>query len=377
MNKLEGPITERRRQTRNSIYQYLFFSETSHSKLEISSDLSLSLPTVHQNLTELMEAGLIRRDGTFQSTGGRRAMRLTIEESARYAVGVSITDNGLYYIAADLRMREIAYKRIGYLPADVSEGLGRVLSEELEVFLDENGLDRARLLGVGVTLPALIDQEEGRVTLAPTLHLRDIKLEDITRYIKYPFSVSNDATSAGYAEWFSAPEQRNMAYLFLESGVGGAVLLNGAPYTGVHQRSGEFGHMCVAPNGLLCKCGKRGCLEAYVSTSRINDNLGITPADFFKALNQGNEEYRALWLDTLGYLAIGINNIRMALDCDVVLGGFVTQFMQPWLPELRRLVGELDPFEDGADYITLCRYPKRAGTLGAALYYIKGFIESI
>lgn len=377
MNKLEGSITERRRQTRNSIYQYLFFSETSHSKLEISSDLSLSLPTVHQNLTELMEAGLIRRDGTFQSTGGRRAMRLTIEESARFAVGISITDSGLYYIAADLGMREIAYKKIGYLLKDAGEGLGRVLSEGLELFLDENGLDRAKLLGVGVTLPALIDLAEGKVTLAPTLHLKNIRLADITRYIKYPFTVSNDATSAGYAEWFSAPEQRNMAYLFLESGVGGAVLLNGAPYTGVHQRSGEFGHMCVAPNGLLCKCGKRGCLEAYVSAARISDDLGITAEAFFEALNRGNEEYRALWLDVLGYLAIGINNIRMALDCDVVLGGFVTQYMQPWLPELRRLAADLDPFESGADYISLCRYPKRAGTLGAALYYIKGFIESI
>jgi predicted transcriptional regulator len=110
MSKLEGTITERRRQTRNSIYQYLFFSEGAHSKLEIASDLSLSLPTVHQNLTELIEAGLVRRDGTYQSTGGRRAMRLTIAENAHFAVGVSITDAGLYFLAVNLRMQEIAFK---------------------------------------------------------------------------------------------------------------------------------------------------------------------------------------------------------------------------------------------------------------------------
>lgn len=377
MKKLEGPITERRRQTRNSIYQYLFSSETSHSKLEISSDLSLSLPTVHQNLTELMEAGLIRRDGTFQSTGGRRAMRLTIEESARFAVGISITDNGLYYIVTDLKMREVAYKKIGYLPADMGDPLGRVLSEELERFLDENNLNRERLLGVGITLPSAINAEERQAILAPSLHLKDFRLDDITKYIPYPFTVSNDATSAGYAEWFSAPGQRNMAYLFLESGVGGAVLLNGAPYGGVNQRSGEFGHMCLVPQGQLCKCGKRGCLEAYVSTSRISDDLGITAKTFFEELEQGREDYRALWLEMLSYLAIGINNIRMALDCDVVLGGFLTQYMKPWLPELQRMTADLNTFETKADYIKLCRYPKRAGALGAALYFIKGFVESI
>ena len=377
MNKLDGPITERRRQTRNSIYQYLFSSETSHSKLEISSDLSLSLPTVHQNLTELMEAGLIRRDGTFQSTGGRRAMRLTIEESARFAVGISITDNGMFYIVTDLKMREVAYKKVGYLPADMGDPLGRVLSEELERFLDENNLNRERLLGVGITLPSAINVEERQAILAPSLHLKDFRLDDITKYIPYPFAVSNDATSAGYAEWFSAPEQRNMAYLFLESGVGGAVLLNGAPYGGVNQRSGEFGHMCLVPQGQLCKCGKRGCLEAYVSTSRISDDLGITAKTFFEELDRGREDYRALWLEILSYLAIGINNIRMALDCDVVLGGFLTQYMKPWLPELWRMTADLNPFETKADYIKLCRYPKRAGALGAALYFIKGFVEGI
>ena len=87
MAELEGTITERRRQTRNSIYQYLFYSDTPHSKQDIVSDLSLSLPTVHQNLAELFDAGLIRRAGTSQSTGGRRAMRLTIDENARFAVG--------------------------------------------------------------------------------------------------------------------------------------------------------------------------------------------------------------------------------------------------------------------------------------------------
>ena len=377
MPKLEGTITERRRQTRNSIYQYLFFSEGAHSKLEIASDLSLSLPTVHQNLTELIEAGLVRRDGTYQSTGGRRAMRLTIAEYAHFAVGVSITDSGLYFLAVNLRMQEIAFKKTQKLTMSEVDDVGRLLADELEVFLDEFGLSRNKLLGVGVTLPGVLDIEKGVVSLSPTLHLKNIGLSNITAYLKYPSYVSNDANSAGYAEWFASPEQSNMAYLFLESGVGGAVLLNGAPYFGVNQRSGEFGHMCIVPNGRQCNCGKYGCLEAYVSTGRISEELGITVEQFFEGLQNNNSEYEALWQDVLDHLAVGLNNIRMSLDCDVVIGGYLTQFIAPWLPELKKRTAALNPFETGADFIRMCRYTKHAGTFGVALYFIKEFIESI
>lgn len=377
MMELEATITERRRQTRNSIYRYLFFSDTPHSKQEIVSDLSLSMPTVHQNLAELLKAGLLRRDGTQQSTGGRRAMRLTVAENARFAVGVSITESGLRFLAANLRMQEIAYKKTPRMAICEVDDLGKLLADELELFLDEYGLERSKLLGVGLTLPAVIDSDKGEIVLAPTLQLKDNSLDRITRHLKYPAYVSNDATSAGYAEWFTLSAQRNMAYIFLENGVGGAVLLDGAPYEGVNRRSGEFGHMCVEPNGLPCKCGKCGCLEAYCSTSRISDDLGISLEQFFEELEQQNQDYQKLWQDVLNHLAIGINNIRMALDCDVVIGGFLAQFMEPHLPELRYLAAQLNTFEASADYIKLCRYPKRASTLGVALHFIREFVDFI
>ena len=377
MPNLAEPITERRKQTRNSIYQYMFYSDSPRSKQEIAAELSLSLPTVHQNLTELLDAGLVRRDGTQQSTGGRRPMQLTIAENAHFAVGVSIAENGLRFLAANLRMQEIAYRRTPRHIASEIDNLGRLLADELEVFLDEFGLNRSKMLGVGIAVPGVIDIEKEEIALAPTLHLRGISLRRITQHLSYPYYISNDATSGGYAEWFTRPAQSCMAYLSLENGVGGAVLLNGAPYEGVNRRSGEFGHMCVEPGGLTCKCGKIGCLETYCSTARLSDDLGITLEDFFESLELQNPTYRALWQDVLRHLAVGINNIRMALDCDVVLGGILTQYMEPYLPELKRLAASLNTFENNAEYVRLCRYPKRASMLGVALHFIKEFMESI
>lgn len=377
MTKLAETVTERRRQTRKSIYSYLFYSDKPHSKQDIASDLSLSMPTVHQNLSELIEAGLVRADGMQQSTGGRRAKQLTIAENAHFAVGVYIMEDRLRFLAANLRMREIAYKSNRRLAIHEVNDIGKLLADELEIFLDEFGLNRNKLLGVGIAIPAVIDDERQEIALSPTLHLKNTSLSAITNNLKYPYYISNDATSGGYAEWLTQPEQNRMAYLLLETGVGGAVLLNGALYEGNNRRSGEFGHMCVEPNGLPCNCGKRGCLEAYCTVARISDDLGISIEEFFEGLELGNPAYVSLWEDLLSHLAIGINNIRMALDCDVILGGLLTQFLEPYLPELRKRAAELNTFENNADYIKLCRYPKRASTLGVALHFINEFIESI
>ena len=91
MKKLSLPPTERRRLTRNQIYQYIY-KAPGCSKQEIADSLNFSMPTVHQNLNELTQAGLVRIDGVGESTGGRRPLQLTINENARFSVGVSVTD---------------------------------------------------------------------------------------------------------------------------------------------------------------------------------------------------------------------------------------------------------------------------------------------
>ena len=344
--ELEATITERRRQTRNSIYRHLYESKDFCSKQSLARDLGLSLPTVYQNLTELMHAGLVRNSGEQRSTGGRRAMGLQIVPDARYAAAVVASPFGIF------------------------------LAGELEKFIDETHLDRSRMLGVGIALPAVIATDNSRITLAPTLHLRDITLQFLAKEIPYPTYIENDATSGGYAEWFLY-WHRDMAYLLLETGVGGAVLVGDGQYHGVNRRSGEFGHMCVEPGGLPCKCGKRGCLEAYCSAWRISDDLGIPLSEFFAGVERHVPEYETMWHDLLRHLAIGVNNIRMVLDCDVVLGGFLTQYLPPYMPLLKEYVAAGNPFEPSADYLHLSVMRRHTVPLGVALHFIQEFIETI
>lgn len=374
---LDENMTERRRRTRSSIYHYLYNSAEPCPKQKIAYDLNLSLPTVYQNLTELQEAGLVDYCGTLPSSGGRPATCISVVPDARLSVGVSITEHRLRFTLTDLKCNELGFKDVHHSTDIRDPEYSRFLAGELELFLDEYNVEREKLLGVGVTIAAVVSLDMSTIVFAPTLDLYNVPFDRLLHMIPYPTHPDNDGTSGGFAEWFTSSVDSDIAFLSLEDGVGGAVLLNGAPFIGCDNRSGEFGHMCIVPGGLKCACGKCGCLEAYCSAMRLSNDLGITLRDFFAGVNAGNEEYREKLEDYLQHLAIGIHNIRHVLDCDVVLGGFMAKFLEPYMPRLRELLAEIDPFDKEGSYLRLTRYPKHAALMGAAFYYVKRFLDSI
>jgi len=377
---MDSGLTDRRRQTRNNVYRYIYDAKGFCSRQSLARELGLSLPTVYQNLSDLMSAGLVQDSGEQQPTGGRKASGLSIVAGARVAVGVSVTEHRLRLVAADLSLNELAYQEVDNLPIASFADMGERLSQVLEEFLDRFSIDREKILGVGIALPAVMAPDSRYITAAPTLRLKDTSLEGLTELIPYPTYVENDATSGGHAELFVRESRQNMAYLSLENGLGGAILFAGAPYVGDNRRSGEFGHMCVEPGGLRCTCGRLGCLEAYCSPRRIRTAFGIPLEEFFpKMERRGPEhvEYEELWDNMLRHLAIGVCNIRMALDCDVVLGGFLSEFLAPYLPRLKEYVAGITPFEDDTGYLQLSTLRRHTVPLGVALHFIVDFLERI
>ena len=378
MAQLEPTITERRRVTRNSIYQLLFHAREPVSKQQISRELGLSMPTIHQNIGELMKAGLVRAGHMLRSTGGRPPVAYEIDPDFRFSIGAAITANHLRILACNLRQEELAYKSNRVEGRDAEAIEGDHLKREIDTFLREYHLDRSKLLGVGVTIPGIFDEKIDQVVLSPTLKMKNISLRQFLREEEYPVTVSNDSTSAGVAEIAlndgSVP--RNFVYLLLENGIGGAIVIDGKVYEGVNGRSAEFGHMRIVPDGRRCNCGQKGCLEAYCSAFRFTRDLGITTDEFFSGLRNGNAEYQAVWEDILMHLSMGIVNLRMNFDCDIILGGFVTEYMKPYLPELRGKVALLDPFSEEADYVRISTVP-HAAMRGAAWKFTEDFIKSI
>ena len=376
---LEPTITERRRLTRNRIYRCIYDAPEPVSQQQIMLSEGVSLPTVHQNITELASAGLIFAKETQKSTGGRPATGYCVVPDIRHAIGIAVSHNHLRFLATDLKQERIGYKRVDVKSIKVSD-LGLRLSRELEKFIDENSLDRKKLLGVGVTIPGLLDEDNERVILSPSMKISDLDLSVIRDNIDYPLYIKNDSTCAGYAEYFAASaenRQQDFIYLFMETGVGGAIFIDGRSFGGTSERSAEFGHMCVETGGLMCNCGKRGCLEAYCGAFRYSRDINCSVEEFFAGLEEGNRTNVTLWDDVLDHLATGLCNLRMAFDLPIVIGGMISEYLPPYLDEIRKRVAARDPFGEDTSYIRLGSFPREAGMMGAAWHLTDRFISQI
>ena len=372
-------ITERRRHTRNKMYRYIYDADSPVSKQRLASEMGFSLPTVHQNIAELLEAGLIQPGEIQKSTGGRPAVGYTINNTIRYSVGAAVTSTMIRLFLADVRQNEIDYRKVPLRSAEGAD-IGAQINEELTKCLADNGVKAEEVLGVGITFPGVIDKNKNEILLSPTLKMREISLSDVADPIPFPVFIENDSTSAGTAEWLgldTKEKREDFVYLYLENGIGGAVFIHGKPYLGINGRSAEFGHMCLDPDGPVCNCGKRGCLEAYCSSLRISKTLGIDSDTFIREMEAGNEEYRKIWEDILYHLSIAIANLRMAFDCNVILGGSMSQLLRPYLDRLSEMTEARSPFKGDTGYIRMSRYPTKAGMMGVAWHFTEEFIRSI
>ncbi|HIR85132.1 MAG TPA: ROK family transcriptional regulator [Candidatus Galloscillospira excrementavium] len=367
---------EVRRANRNRVFRYLYEATEPVTKQDLAYAPSMSLPTLTQNLNELLEEGLIDNSETADSSGGRKPRILTVVPGARYAVGVELSSNHIRLVALDLQVREVGF-RVVQRPFRADREYADRLARTIEAFLDETGVPREKLLGVGITVPGIVDGDQASLTGAYTLGIRQLDIGALVSAIPYPVHLVNDANAGGFAECWGRTGVEHMAYLSLSRGVGGAILVSWVVYLGNSGRSGEFGHMCVHPGGAPCSCGRRGCLEAYCSTARLSDDLGLTLEQFFGRVSAGDPSCTGLWESYLDDLAIGICNIHTALDCGIVLGGKLSVFLAERFDAIGRRLSDLDSAYRESPYLSVCRYHDRSNSIGAALCFIHKFVDQI
>lgn len=343
--------------------------------MEISNILSLSLPTVNQNLKELSSEGLIEFTGTFGSTGGRRPTIISLASKSFISIGAEISASMIRFTAIDLLGERIGATRIMRRFQD-APAYFESFAANLETFLNQNGIERRYITGVGISLPGIISLDSKLLETAPTLGVTQFPLSRFSEALPYPCLFDNDASAGGFAEQFGRDERKTMAYLSIEKGVGGAVFIDGKPYDGLNRRSAEFGHICVHPqNGILCSCGNTGCLEAHCSIDRLTADFGIPLEDFFMHLQRGEQPYTDRFQEYLSDLAVGIANIHMILDCDIVIGGQLTPFLEPYMPQLSAMVDRHSLQQFTNSYLSLSRLRTLTSSTGAALRWVQRLLE--
>jgi len=343
------------------------------SQMELTQRLALSWPTILQNVKELVELGLVREDGVYESTGGRKARAYAPVRDARAALGVELARDHVSVVLTDLGGTLLRQVRAA-LRFSTEDVYFKYLGGLLQRFAETNGVTD-RVLGVGISLPGVVDEERGLLRESRALELRNVSLSLFSSHISWPCRFLNDASAAGLAEAYGS--SGDLVYLSLDDTVGGAILRDGELCLGSRLRAGAFGHTTLVPGGLRCYCGKDGCLDAYCSAKRLSDCSGGDLSAFFEALQAGDPEKRQAWREYLEYLSIAVNNLHTVFDCDVVVGGAAGAYLKEFGELLRALLAERNPFELDASYLKYCRYPQEAAAVGAALAQVKRFIETL
>jgi glucokinase len=209
--------------------------------------------------------------------------------------------------------------------------------------------ERPSAVGIGIPGPV----SDGVVTRPPNLADWPARVElgpRLTSALGLPVEVGNDANVGALAEWVAGAGRgaRFMLGVWLGTGVGGGLILDGRPYTGAFGGAGEFGHMVVHQGGARCGCGRRGCVEAYAGRAAMERSAAmavaggrdstlfeirdekakdrITSSVWAKALDQGDPLAIELFDEAIDAVATGVASVVNLLDLDrVVLGGGITE----------------------------------------------------
>lgn len=375
MKRTTATTTDLKLINRNRVYRYIFENEKV-AKQDLVIALNLSLPTVSQNLTELFDMGLLRYAGKFESSGGRKAKKISVIPDARMVLGVELKMDHINILAIDLKGTPLPSVCVDHR-FEATDSYGRIIAEEIENYINARGINPETILGVGISIPGVLSEDKQCIINAPSLKIRQVSIDALTKYITRETFIENDANAGGYAEMHSRKDLETLAFLSISEGVGGAFVYNSVQYSGMNNRGAEFGHMTVVNGGRQCACGKNGCLEAYISTSVLEYGKEKSIDAFFEKLKAGDPLCKAKWEEYLDFLCMGINNIRTVIDCDIILGGALTRYAEDYFEDIKKRLGEIAVFDNCGDFLHLSNYTSNASAIGTALHFADEFVRTV
>jgi len=220
--------------------------------------------------------------------------------------------------------------------------------------LDECDLDLKQCRGIGIGAPGAVDFDEGRVIFAPNLPgWKDVLLKkELEKRLEVPVFIENDCNIAvlGVHEKEFGGKPRNLIGIFIGTGIGGGIILDGKLFSGANHTAGEIGHMVLQVDGPKCGCGNKGCLEALASRTGIFNRIqtdvkdgqktlltemledkfeNLKSGDLRKAIRRGDKYVERVIEDASEYIGIAVGNLVNILNPEiVVLGGGVMDALE-------------------------------------------------
>lgn len=362
---------------RSKVYQYIYRKKIT-SKLQIVQDLQMGLSTVSQNLNLLEQDGLIEKNGYFESTGGRKANAIQIVSDFRISIGIGILKNMFHITAVDLYGNALYTNTIPF-PYSNTPDYYKQVTDKIKEFIATNQYDEEKILGVSIATQGITSPDHSTVLYGNIMNNTGMILEDFSRYLPYPCYLEHDSKSAAFLELWKHPELDSAVVFLLNRNLGGAIITNHQIHQGSSMHSGTIEHICINPDGPLCYCGNRGCLETYCSANALEQAAGMNIKDFFSLLREKKSpQLTQIWKDYLHHLAFAMKNLNLIIDAPIIISGYLAPyFLEDDIAYLTKHINVSSPFALTKEHIFVGTNGQYTPAIGAALFYVNQFIHSI
>ncbi len=352
VNQLAG--VEKKRYVQQIRIAKVLYIEGPQTTSQLCKRLKISAPNMMTILNEMVEKNIVEKKGQGESIGGRKPDLYGVTSNSFYVMGVEM---GIYktqiaiYNANNQQISGVEEYSIELNNAE--ETLEHIV-DAINSFIDRSGVDRKKLLGIGVSMPGLIDSVNG--INHTYLNYKEGAVADLLgERIGRPVFIENDANAMALAEYRlgCAKDKKDVLVMYLDWGIGLGMVLDGKLYRGASGFAGEFSHIPMVEDGHLCRCGKLGCMETVSSGTTILEMAKKGVADGKTSIlledNGSSTNFKVLKNVIKAALAGDQYAINILDETGKNLGKGISILIQLLNPELIVLCGKL---ADSGELIT-------------------------
>ena len=321
---------------------------------------------------------MIERNGYFDSTGGRKAQAIRIVTDFKISIGVGILKNLFHITAIDLYGNVIHTDTVT-LPYSNTPTYYEQVTKKIKEFIEKNHYEDQKILGISIATQGITSLDNTTVTYGEILSNAGMNVKDFSNHLPYPCHLEHDSKSAACLELWNHPELDCAVIVLLNRNLGGAIITNHHIHQGSSMHSGSIEHMCINPDGPLCYCGNRGCLETYCSANALELSSGLPVKDFFPRLREKKSpQLVQIWEDFLNHLAFAMKNLNLIIDAPIILSGYLAPYIiEEDIDYLTTHINSASPFSLDKKQILVGIHGQYTPAIGAALFYIEQFIKTL
>ena len=243
------------------------------SRIDIAKSIGLSQASITGITADLISEGLIEETEPGAHEGGRPPILLAISPDGAYEIGINMAIEKIDVAITNFQAQIKAFHSIKLDSAYYSANdIVDIMVQAVQECMWEASFSKDQISGIGIGIPGLVDSESGIIRFLPNYGWENINFRDLfQKKINIPTYIENSSNNLAIAEqWFGFGKGiDNFVVVTLQNGVGAGCIINGQLSRGCTGIAGEFGHLTMDPDGPLCRCGKKGCIEAYAGNNSL------------------------------------------------------------------------------------------------------------